>query len=243
MKIGKYVLSIFLMTITLTACTNAQTADPAAPSDTNAKTLAASDDSDTPSDTADETPVTVTFEATVIETSGRTILVAPAAGSAELNSADQINVPLPDDVELQSGDLVEIAYNGEIMETYPAQLGEIYGITLIQPAQEANLPKTDAESAAETPQTDASGKWDRIPMVMVNDKLYYDTGRESTVDLRCGNMDGSITSSVDGTQSPTKNNESNFGSGFGFQYGTEEDTIEVYMNEKWIIFEHREGTE
>ena len=69
------------------------------------------------------------------------------------------------------------------------------------------------------------------------------TGCESTVDLRCGNMDGMITSSVDGTQIPTKNNESNFGSGFGFQYGTDDGTIEVYMNEKWIVFEHREGIE
>ena len=78
---------------------------------------------------------------------------------------------------------------------------------------------------------------------MVNDKLYYDTGRESTIEMRCGNMDGEITSSVDGTQIPTQNNESNFGSGFGFQYGSEEDTIEVYMNEKWIVFEYREGAD
>ena len=58
-----------------------------------------------------------------------------------------------------------------------------------------------------------------------------------------GNMDGESTSSVDGTQIPTQNNESNFGSGFGFQYGSEEDTIEVYMNEKWIVFEYREGAD
>ena len=73
-------------------------------------------------------------------------------------------------------------------------------------------------------------------MVMVNDKLYRDTGRESTAELHCGNMDGEITSTVDGSQIPTRNNESNFGSGFGYQYGAD-DTIEVYMNEKWFVFE------
>lgn len=108
---------------------------------------------------------------------------------------------------------------------------------------EANPPETDAEADSESPQTEADHEWDRIPMVMVNDKLYYDTGRESTIELRCGNMDGEITSSVDGTQVPTQNNESNFGSGFGFQYGREEDTIEVYMNEKWIVFEYRDGAD
>ena len=35
---------------------------------------------------------------------------------------------------------------------------------------------------------------------------------------RCGNMDGEITSTVDGTEIPTEDNQSNFGSGFGYQY-------------------------
>lgn len=108
---------------------------------------------------------------------------------------------------------------------------------------ETNPSETDAEADSESPQTEADHEWDRIPMVMVNDKLYYDTGRENTIEMRCGNMDGEITSSVDGTQVPTQNNESNFGSGFGFQYGIEEDTIEVYMNEKWIVFEYRDGAD
>lgn len=79
-------------------------------------------------------------------------------------------------------------------------------------------------------------------MVRVNSKLYYDTGRESTVSGRCGNMDGEITSTVDGTEIPMEDNQSNFGSGFGYQYGTD-DTIEIYMNEKWFVFEYREESE
>ena len=70
--------------------------------------------------------------------------------------------------------------------------------------------------------------WDRIPMVRIDGKLYYDTGRESIMDARCGTMDGEITSTVDGTEIPTEDNQSNFGSGFGYQYGAD-DTIEIYM--------------
>ncbi len=222
----KILLPLLLIVLTLTACGTAQTADP-----------------DTPSDYSADAPSTSTFEATVIEASDHTILVDPVSGSAELNSADQIVVPLQKDMTFQTGDLVKITYNGEIMESYPAQLGEIHEITLIQSAAEVKPAETDAEADSEASHTETDHKWDRIPMVMVNDKLYYDTGRESTIEMRCGNMDGEITSSVDGTQIPTQNNESNFGSGFGFQYGSEEDTIEVYMNEKWIVFEYREGAD
>ena len=39
-------------------------------------------------------------------------------------------------------------------------------------------------------------------MVRIDGKLYYDTGRESIMDARCGTMDGEITSTVDGTEIP-----------------------------------------
>ena len=68
-------------------------------------------------------------------------------------------------------------------------------------------------------QTDAM--WDRIPMVRINSKLYYDTGKESTVIGRCGNMDGEITSTVDGSEIPMEDNQSNFGSGFASREETE----------------------
>lgn len=82
---------------------------------------------------------------------------------------------------------------------------------------------------------------DRIPMIMVDGTLYYDTGRESTLQHTCGTMDGEVTSKVDQSQVPTEDNQSNFGTGFGYQYGAE-GTIEVYMNEKWFVFESREDT-
>lgn len=169
---------------------------------------------------ADNAQVT-TFQATVIEVTDSSILVKPVDDSPELDSSDQFSVPNTEKLALQTGDTVEITYNGEILESYPAQLGEVYEITLLE---QANV------------------MWDRIPMVRVNGKLYYDTGRESTVSGRCGNMDGEITSTVDGTEIPTEDNQSNFGSGFGYQYGSD-DTIEVYMNEKWFVFEYREESE
>lgn len=72
-------------------------------------------------------------------------------------------------------------------------------------------------------------------MVMVDGKLYVDTGENSTVKARCGVMDGGIDSSVEADEKPTKDNQSNFGVGYGFQY-MGEDTIEVYMDEQWRVF-------
>ena len=90
---------------------------------------------------------------------------------------------------------------------------------------------TDAESSEEVI---VGG--DLIPMVMVNGEIYMDTGHESTVEARCGMMDGEITSKVNQNEIPTKDNESNFGTGYGYQYGSQEGTIEIYINDKWWIF-------
>lgn len=78
-------------------------------------------------------------------------------------------------------------------------------------------------------------------MVRIDGKLYYDTGEKASW-MHVGTMDGEITSTVDGTEIPTEDNQSNFGSGFGYQYGAD-DTIEIYMNEKWFVFEYREESE
>lgn len=83
---------------------------------------------------------------------------------------------------------------------------------------------------------DETEQWDLIPMVMVNGELYLDTGRESTIDGRCGVMDGKITSEVDRNKQPTEDNQSNFGTGYGWQYGSHEGIIEIYMNDKWWVF-------
>ena len=82
---------------------------------------------------------------------------------------------------------------------------------------------------------DQTLKYDRRPMVRVNGALYLDTGEESDIGARCGMMDGEITSTVDGSEIPTQDDQSNFGTGFGYQY-VDENSIDIYMNNKWIRF-------
>ena len=132
------------------------------------------------------------------------------------------------------GDEIVFYYDGMAMETDPLQVSTVYAITLKTPA-DRTVNETIEETATESFEEGTVGG-DLIPMVMVNGEIYMDTGHESTVEARCGVMDGEITSTVDGTEQPTKDNESNFGTGYGYQYGTQEGLIEIYMNEKWWIF-------
>lgn len=75
------------------------------------------------------------FEATVLEIGDNYFLAEPMEGSWERNSADRIEVYIKNidsDSEPQVGDVIEIIYNGEIMETYPAGLGEVYEIKVVK---------------------------------------------------------------------------------------------------------------
>ena len=162
------------------------------------------------------------FQAEILEIHGGHYLVKPVEGSWELNSADRIEVPIRNahpSPEPEIGDVIEIEYSGEILETYPARIADVYGIKVIKETE----------------------TWDLIPMVMVNGTLYLDTGHESKIEARCGVMDGEITSQVDGSKQPTVDDQSNFGTGYGYQYGTTEGTIELFMNGKWWIFATEEA--
>jgi len=104
-----------------------------------------------------------------------------------------------------------------------------------------DVEETNVVSTETIEEEGVEEKWAKIPMVMVEGQLYYATGKESTVDARCGVMDGEITSSVDGSETPTENNQSNFGFGYGYQYGVE-GTIEVQMEDgKWYVYEAGSG--
>ena len=96
-------------------------------------------------------------------------------------------------------------------------------------------------SNGRSPDMQAEAKWDKIPMVMVDGALYYDTGEESQAAEDDHAVDGKITSTVDGSETPTENDQSNFGEGFIYRH-TGDGTIEILMDEKWIVFEHRAGT-
>lgn len=75
------------------------------------------------------------FQASVVEILEGYILVEPLEGEAVRGSADRIilhNEAIRDLPELQVGDLLRIDFNGDILETYPAQLGEVYSVALIE---------------------------------------------------------------------------------------------------------------
>lgn len=62
--------------------------------------------------------------------------VLPNDGTSERASADRITVKLEHlhpAKEPVVGDVVEISYNGVILESYPAQLGEVYSIRVMPP--------------------------------------------------------------------------------------------------------------
>lgn len=76
------------------------------------------------------------FNATVLEVNERNILVEPLEGEDERRSASQIyvstdvisTIPVP---ELKNGDVIRIVYNGEIQETYPAEISKVFAIYAI----------------------------------------------------------------------------------------------------------------
>ncbi len=77
---------------------------------------------------------------------------------------------------------------------------------------------------------------DICPCVMVNGVVYYDTGYKSSLDDRCEDMDGQITSECSASEVPTEDNQSNFGKGYNYQYGSVEGTIEVQMTDgNWYV--------
>lgn len=70
---------------------------------------------------------TSVFYATVQQTYGSSVLVVPLAGEDELRSSDQITFSTKDleDIGVCVGDIVKITYDGQIMESYPAQIKAI----------------------------------------------------------------------------------------------------------------------
>ena len=52
-----------------------------------------------------------------------------------MNSADQITVPMTNmnpSPEPEVGDVLEIEYDGSIAESYPAQITNVYGISVVE---------------------------------------------------------------------------------------------------------------
>ncbi len=116
------------------------------------------------------------------------------------------------------GDVVEITFVGPIQETVPMGIpdGKVCSIKVITRAEIEKVPL------------------EIKPSVMIDGILYESTGEAREV-LRCGTLDGKITSSVDSGLLPTENDQSNFGEGYGYQFWTDGE-IDVVINDEWIIF-------
>jgi hypothetical protein len=74
------------------------------------------------------------FEARIVEVYDNYVLVVPAEGSLEFNSASKIEVPIENIGSCPSpriGLLIKIAYDGHILETHPARIQNVYSIEVI----------------------------------------------------------------------------------------------------------------
>lgn len=76
------------------------------------------------------------FQATVLEVHENTILVEPSEGEEIRKSADKISVSLDvistEEVpQLEEGAQVSIVYNGDVLESYPAQIKTVFAIYLV----------------------------------------------------------------------------------------------------------------
>lgn len=76
------------------------------------------------------------FNASVLEVYENSVLVEPFEGSDELKSADQIDVNTEvisthEVPEMEAGTTIRIVYNGDIAESYPAQINTVFAIYLV----------------------------------------------------------------------------------------------------------------
>ena len=72
-------------------------------------------------------------------------------------------------------------------------------------------------------------------LIMVDGKLYYDTGKESEIEDRCEMTNRKITSNITNSKIPYEDDQANFEGQYEYQISGE-DTIDLYVEGKWIIF-------
>ena len=77
----------------------------------------------------------IVFQAKLLEIHDSYYLVEPAENSLERNSASRIEVPMKNmspSPEPQVGDILEIVYNGEVLETFPGRLVKVFSIRVVK---------------------------------------------------------------------------------------------------------------
>ncbi len=83
-----------------------------------------------------------TVQARITEVENGSFLVAPVEGASGLSSNDLFRVPItsmPPSPEPQVGDIVEITYDGYILESDPAQFSNVLSIRVISQAEKLTL--------------------------------------------------------------------------------------------------------
>lgn len=110
----------------------------------------------------------------------------------------------------------------------------LFGIIIITDRHVSNIERRVPSKREEKTPTNPSGE----RLVMIDGKLYYDTGIESSITSRCGIKDGRIESHIGSFETPTQNNESNFPGEYEYQFSSST-TVDLYINEKWMIFQEK----
>ena len=78
---------------------------------------------------------TYTMKGTVLDISNGTVIAEPFVGEDELNSSDKFVISMENmnsSPEPQVGDVIEVKYNGDIEETYPARLGGVISVSVVE---------------------------------------------------------------------------------------------------------------
>lgn len=130
-------LSLYFCVCLLAACG-------AAPAATGPDPDAPAPDSGAPSLAEGETPVTLSLRIVDGAETGNLLLAGENAGDVYTLSIGDIPLTLNGDQAavsadaLEDGMLLDIAFNGMVMETFPAQLGQIYAVTAWSQGTEKN---------------------------------------------------------------------------------------------------------
>lgn len=77
----------------------------------------------------------VIMQGKIVEIDNGRIVVEPIEGSIELKSSDKFSVPIEHmdaSPEPQVDNIVEVFYDGSIEETYPAMLGTVYFVRIVE---------------------------------------------------------------------------------------------------------------
>ncbi len=85
--------------------------------------------------------LTTILQAKLLEINNGYFIVEPVEGSLERNSADKIEIPMENmspSPEPQVGDILQIEYDGQIQETYPARISNPYSIKVVKETETAN---------------------------------------------------------------------------------------------------------